>query len=172
MTDGSETTDPAFERSADGRFETDLQRLDRHWNDLLQELRVVQTGVQLLTGLLLTLPFQPRFGQLSELQHVVYLITVSFAVAAAALLIAPVGMHRALFRRRRRDALVSAGHHAAIAGLTLLGLAMTGVIFLIFDTVAGLSAALVATACVGALFVGLWIAVPWGFRRRADRGRG
>src|ERR1700753_3199988 len=87
---------------ADQRGETQLERLDRNWADLLQELRVVQTGVQLLTGFLLTLPFQARFAGLGEFQQDVYLVTVGSAVAATGFLIAPVTIHRVLFRRHAR----------------------------------------------------------------------
>ncbi|MDT0264450.1 DUF6328 family protein [Jatrophihabitans sp. DSM 44399] len=66
------------------RHETPTERLDRNWTDLLQELRVVQTGVQLLTGFLLTLPFQARFEKLSTFQQDVYLITVGCSVAGGA----------------------------------------------------------------------------------------
>src|SRR6201996_4292485 len=91
----------------DTRGETETERLDRNWNDLLQELRVVQTGVQLLTGFLLTLPFQARFTQLGEFQQNVYLVTVGLAVSATGVLVAPVAIHRMLFRRHARLALVS-----------------------------------------------------------------
>src|SRR6185312_2128750 len=92
------------------RGETEVQRLDRNWNSLLQELRVVQTGVQLLTGFLLTLPFQQRFDIHDRAMRMVYLATVTCAVGASVLLIAPVGIHRILFRRRRLRSLVSAAH--------------------------------------------------------------
>lgn len=119
------------------RNETEAERLDRNWASLLQELRVVQTGVQLLTGLLLTLPFQERFSMLDEPMRIVYLVTVACSAAATALLVAPVGMHRILFRRHRLNLLVSAAHRCAFIGLLLLlGLAMAGVVMLIFDTVA------------------------------------
>src|ERR1700758_3978433 len=81
------------------RDETEQERLDRNWNNLLQELRVVQTGVQLLTGFLLTLPFQQRFTVLSHTMQMVYLVTVGCSVGATVLLITPVGIHRLLFRR-------------------------------------------------------------------------
>src|SRR5260370_2777973 len=103
------------------RGETEVQRLDRNWNSLLQELRVVQTGVQLLTGFLLTLPFQQRFDVLGDDMRVVYLATVGCSVAATLLLFAPAGMHRLLFRRHRIAVLVSAAHRCAYAGVLLLG---------------------------------------------------
>ena len=124
----------------DARSETETERLDRNWASLLQELRVAQTGVQLLTGFLLTLPFQQRFDLLDEHMRVVYLITVGCSIAATVLLIAPVGMHRLLFRRHRLAVLVSAAHRCAFTGLVLLGLALVGVTMVTFDAVSGSTA--------------------------------
>jgi len=142
------------------RGETEIQRLDRNWTSLLQELRVVQTGVQLLTGFLLTLPFQQRFGILSEDMRNVYLATVGCSVGATVLLIAPVGMHRLLFRRRRLQVLVSAAHRCAYAGLALLGMALTGMTVIIFAAVSGRNAGLIAGACALALFTFFWWVLP------------
>lgn len=148
------------------RGETEAERLDRNWNSLLQELRVVQTGVQLLTGFLLTLPFQERFNVLSDEMRVVYLATVGCSIAATVLLIAPVGMHRLLFRRHRLVVLVSAAHRCAYVGLLLLGLALTGVAIIIFEAVAGTAAALIAGGCVLALFAVAWVVLPFALRTR------
>ncbi len=142
------------------RGETEIERLDRNWNSLLQELRVVQTGVQLLTGFLLTLPFQQRFEVLNEQMQIVYLVTVGCSVGATVLLIAPVGIHRLLFRRHRLQVLVSAAHRCAYAGLALLGMALTGVTVLIFVAVAGLMAGLIAGACALAMFASFWWVLP------------
>src|ERR1700742_1944101 len=103
--------DQRWDRSQRG--ETEIERLDRNWNSLLQELRVVQTGVQLLTGFLLTLPFQQRFDVLDTTMRVVYLITVGSSVCATVLLEAPVAIHRLLFRRHRLEFIVSAAHRLA-----------------------------------------------------------
>ncbi|QLL07180.1 DUF6328 family protein [Mycobacterium vicinigordonae] len=148
------------------RGETEVERLDRNWNSLLQELRVVQTGVQLLTGFLLTLPFQARFDVLGDDMQAVYLVTVGCSVAATVLLIAPVGLHRLLFRRHRLSVLVSAAHRCAYGGLLLLGLALTGVTVIIFDAVAGTAAGLVAGVCALALFGFSWLVVPVMLRIR------
>ncbi len=146
------------------RGETEIERLDRNWNSLLQELRVVQTGVQLLTGFLLTLPFQQRFDVLSEQMGIVYLATVGSSVAATMLLIAPVGIHRLLFRRHRLQVLVSAAHRCAYAGLALLGVALTGVTIIVFAAVAGSSTGFIAGACALALFVFFWWVLPLTLR--------
>ncbi|WKG05168.1 DUF6328 family protein [Mycolicibacterium sp. HK-90] len=146
------------------RHETEAERLDRNWASLLQELRVVQTGVQLLTGLLLTLPFQERFSILDARMRIVYLVTVACSAGATALLVAPVAMHRILFRRHRLNLLVSAAHRCAFIGLLLLGIAMAGVVMLIFDTVAGHEAGVIAGLVALITFVGMWLVLPLAMR--------
>jgi len=161
---------PDSEKRWDGdRNETEAERLDRNWSSLLQELRVTQTGVQLLTGFLLTLPFQPRFAQLDGTMHIVYLMTFACSIGATVLLVAPVGMHRVLFRRRRLDVIVSISHGCAIAGLILLGIALAGVAVVIFDAVIGPTGAWIAGACTLAALVTFWFVVPLPLRRRSDR---
>ncbi|MDZ4232168.1 MAG: DUF6328 family protein, partial [Dietzia sp.] len=130
------------EHSSEGqrlRNESDSERLDRNWNSLLQELRVAQTGVQVLTGFLLMLPFQQRFDLLDHTMEIVYMVTVSASVLSTVLLVAPVAMHRLLFRRRRLVSLVEASHRSAYAGLLLLGVAMTGMTAIVFEAVSGRS---------------------------------
>lgn len=96
--------------------------------------------------------------------QVVYLATVSTAVLSTALLIAPVGMHRLLFRRHRLDALVTAAHRCAFVGLLLLGVAVTGMTVIIFDAVAGTVPALIAGVCALVVFGAFWLALPLGMR--------
>ena len=151
------------------RDETEAERLDRNWISLLQELRVTQTGVQLLTGFLLTLPFQQRFTVLDGTMRTIYLITVACSIGSTVLLVAPVALHRVLFRRHRLDAIVSISHGCAVAGLVLLGVALAGVAVVIFDTVMGRTGAWVAGGCTVAAFVILWFLVPLPLRRRSDK---
>lgn len=147
-------------RWADGRGETELQRLDRNWSSLLQELRVAQTGVQLLTGFLLILPFSDRFDDLDTAMRMVYLATVVSSIGATILLIAPVSMHRLLFRRRRMPSLVASGHRYAIVGLLLLGFALAGVATIIFDSVTNRTAAWIAGGVSLATLSLFWFVLP------------
>ncbi len=151
--------------------EPDRERLDRNWTDLLQELRVAQTGVQLLTGLLLTVPFQARFAELSDQQRTVYLIVASLSVFAAGLLITPVVLHRVLFRLDARETLVAAGQRFALAGFVVLGLAVVGVITLIFDIVLGGPAAVIAGVTAFVVVSALWAIGPIALRRAAAEDR-
>jgi fatty acid desaturase len=139
----------------------DEERLSRNWHELLQELRVTQTGTQILTGFLLTLPFTQRFAELNSRQEVTYLATMVGSVVTTGLIIAPVAFHRMLFRQRQRPWLVAAADVFAKIGLLLLAVTTSGVILLVFDMVVSWSAALTAAI---ATFVGLlavWAGTPW-----------
>ena len=151
------------------RDETEAQRLDRNWASLLQELRVAQTGVQLLTGFLLILPFQPRFDQLDAVMRTAYLVTVGCSIGATVLLVAPVSMHRLLFRRHRLKSLVAISHAYAIAGTLLLGTALAGVAVIIFDSVVGRTGAWIAGGLTLAALVAFWYAMPLRDRGSTDR---
>ena len=144
-----------------------LTQLDRHWAELLQELRVVQTGIQVLTGFLLTLPFQPRFEAAPTWQVAVYLVAVGLAVLATALFAAPVSTHRALFRRRARAELVQVGHRCAVAGLACLAGALVAVVLLVVSVLLGGGAGLVAGGVAAVVFAGLWLVLPWWLRLSA-----
>lgn len=159
---------PEAQRWDRDRDETEAQRLDRNWSSLLQELRVAQTGVQLLTGFLLILPFQSRFAQLDSGIRTVYLVTVSCSLGATVLLVAPVTMHRLLFRRHRLSVLVAASHRYAIAGTLLLGSALCGVAIVIFDSVAGTVGGWVAGGLTGLALAGFWYGAPLLARRWRD----
>jgi hypothetical protein len=147
------------------RDETKNERMDRNWNELLQELRVTQTGIQILTGFLLTLPFQQRFTDLDEFQRDVFLVTVSLAAGATGLIIAPVSFHRMMFRQRQKPLLVKASDLLARAGLTLLALAVSCVALLIFDVVVGRLAGVLASSCLLAFFVVCWFVAPLAMLR-------
>ena len=145
--------------------ETEEQKLTRNLNELLQELRVTQTGVQILTGFLLTLPFTTRFRELEPFQHYVYLAILCGSVLATGLIIAPVAFHRALFRRGERPWIVEAANKSARAGLAALALTTSGVVWLVFDIVVGRATAHTAGGLSLLFFAGLWVALPLINRR-------
>jgi len=153
----------------DGRDETETERLDRNWDEILQETRVVQTGTQILTGFLLAIAFQSRFEDLDGYQVAVYLVLVCFAVAATILALTPVSMHRALFRRRAKKRLVETGSRLLIATLAFVLLTLAGTALLIFDIVAGHPAGFAAGAIVLVLGLVAWFLLPGLGRIRMRR---
>ncbi|MGC5166269.1 DUF6328 family protein [Luteimicrobium sp. DT211] len=153
-----------------GRRETVAERLDRNWNELLQELRVTQTGAQILTGFLLTVPFQQRFGRLDDLEVVTYLVLVALSTTATGLLVAPVSLHRFLFRRRLKRETVVLGHRLARFGLLALGLTIVGCVFFLFDVVVSPVVGAVAGGLALCWLVGLWVVLPWSVARRSAPG--
>jgi hypothetical protein len=140
--------------------ETPRERSGRKWNEMLQELRVAQTGVQVLTGFLLTLPFSSRFDEIEQVEKAAYLVTVCASILAAGFLIAPVAFHRVLFGKSEKEWLVEAANQSARAGLTLLAVTMCGVVFLVFSLVVGRAAAYGASGVTLAILTGLWLVVP------------
>lgn len=154
-----------------GRPETADQRHDRNWAELLQELRVLQTGTQILTGFLLTVVFQPRFATLRWWEIATYLGLVVVAVLATLLGLAPVALHRLLFQRRAKGEMVAIADRLIRVTLAAVALLFAGTAGLIFDVAIGPGAALVAV--IGALTAaaGLWLGLPLRARsaiRRAE----
>jgi Family of unknown function (DUF6328) len=156
---------------AEGRNETHLERCDRNLVELLQEVRVVQTGVQVLFAFLLMAPLTPGFADLGGLQRAEYFVTLTLAGAAAVLLIAPTAYHRVLFRLGDKDYLVTVANRLTIAGLTAVAMSMIGAFVFVTDILFGQTAALVAGAATGTVLVVLWGALPLA-RRRALAGPG
>jgi len=142
------------------RDEPEWERLDRNFSELLQELRVAQTGVQILFAFLLAIAFQQRFRELSADQRHLYLATLMSAGCAAVLLIAPVAVHRVLFRRNLKDEVVAVASRLAAAGLFFLALAVFLAVLLVVDVVAGLVPALILAGAMAVLVLALWVALP------------
>jgi len=136
------------------------ERITRNWNELLQELRVLQTGVQILTGFLLTVPFSPRFPDLADHQQAIYLVVLLGSVVTTSLILAPVSFHRTLFRKRQRPWLVKASHICARAGLVGVAIVSALVVLLVFDVVVSFGAGVIASVAVLVLFVSLWAGLP------------
>lgn len=150
--------------------EDEDERLERNWNELLQELRVTQTGIQILTGFLLTLPFTPKFDDLGTEQRTIYLVTIIGSVMTTGLIVAPVAFHRLLFRKHQRPWLIEAANRMAKAGLIMLALTTSAVILLVFDVVVSRPGAFIAAGCVLAGLASTWAGIPLLSRRRMSKG--
>jgi uncharacterized protein DUF6328 len=157
---------PAEEWNQRARDESDQERLDRNFSELLQELRVAQAGVQILFAFLLSLAFTNRFHDTTDAQRAIYLVALVTAALAAALFIAPVAWHRWLFRMRRKHELVDAGNRFALAGLTSLLTSVAAAFLLIVDVVIGPVAAVILTGSVVLVYLVFWYVMPLMSRRR------
>ena len=149
----------------DGRDETEMERNDRNWTEILQELRVIQTGTQILTGFLLTLAFQQRFTDLDAYQVDTYLALVIVAALATALALTPVALHRALFRRRAKGTIVTMANVILRATLAAVGLTLTGTAMLVFDVVVGREAGIIAGVVALVVVGAAWLVFPYIIRR-------
>ena len=140
---------------ADGRDETFDERMDRNWNEMLQELRVTQTGTQIITGFLLAIAFQNRFTELDRFQERVYLGLVLVAVLTTAIGLAPVNLHRVLFRKHAKEVVVQIAHVLLRITLVGVGIILIGAVLLIFDVVVDRTRAVIAAAAIAVVLAAI-----------------
>jgi hypothetical protein len=154
----------------DGRDETQLERHDRNLVELLQEVRVVQTGIQILFGFLLTVAFQPKFAKLSSFQKVDYFGTLLFAATTLIMLTAPSSWHRILFRLGDKEHLVEIANRFTLIGLGTMGLTVLGVVMLLSDIAFSPPVTAFITTATAVACATTWWVMPLA-RRRALRRR-
>jgi hypothetical protein len=147
------------------RDETDTERLDRNLVELLQEVRVVQTGVQVLFAFLLTVPFSSRFDEISGFQRGAYFAALIGATAASVLLIAPTALHRILFRMGQKAYMVEVSNLLALGGLASTAVAMVAVMLLVADVMFGFGVGVAIALATAAAFTAVWWALPLRRRR-------
>jgi Family of unknown function (DUF6328) len=150
------------------RDETDTERLDRNLIELMQEVRVVQTGVQVLFAFLLTVPFSSRFDEITDFQRGAYFAALVGTAAASVLLIAPTSVHRILFRMGQKEYMVDLSNRLAMGGLLSLAVAMVAAMLLVSDVMFGRAVAVVIAVATAVAFAFVWAALP--LRRRREIG--
>lgn len=148
--------------------ETPAEKIHRNWNELLQELRVTQTGVQILFAFLLILPFQQRFDLLDTPERWLYVVVVILITISTVLNLAPVITHRFLFSQHQKDVIVKSSDVIAKLSFLTLGLALVGALGLVIDLVKGRTVAYVVVGCIGLLILALWVVMPTVLRARQD----
>jgi hypothetical protein len=157
------------DRNPSERVESEQQRLDRQLDQLLTELRVAMPGVQVLFAFLLAVPFQQRFGAVTDFQKNVYFVTLLAATAASAFFIAPTAFHRLLFKARDKPFLIAISSRLAVAGLACLAVAMNGAVLLVTDVLFDATTVKVTVGITASLYIGLWFVL--GLVRRLGKER-
>ena len=145
--------------------ETEHERLNREFSELLNELRVVLPGVQVLFAFLLTIPFSKGYPRLDRVERDVYFAAFLSAVGSSILLIAPSAYHRVLFRLHDKEYLIEQASRMALIGTAALAVSISCAVFVIADFVFGGLAAGIVCAVVAGLVLTLWFVLP--LRRRA-----
>lgn len=151
--------------------ETEGQRINRNFAELLQEVRVAETGVQILFAFLLTLPFTQRFTELAGRDVAAYAVSAVGSAVATVMLVAPVSFHRLTFRQGRKRELVAFASLLALVGLVSFGVALVSAAFLIADVVLGLGAGLAFAALILGLEITLWFLLPLSIKDNRRPGR-
>ena len=145
------------------------ERLNRELIELLNELRVVLPGVQVLFAFLLTVPFTNQFSKITNEQKQVFFATFICTAAATALLIAPSAYHRLRWRQSDKAQLLETANRLSIGGMVFLTFALVGAVFLVTDLLFHWTAAVFVTAAVAAFFGWFWWGLP--LSRRLDDNR-
>lgn len=153
--EGSSADRRAPERESPDEARRHIER----YQELLQELRVILPGVQVLFAFLLTAPFSGRFGDLDDVGRDLYLTTLGLSAASLLVLMSPVAYHR-LTDRHDRARRVRAAIRLKLAGLFLLAAAIACGVYVVTRFVFGPTVAAVLTAIVGLVAVGSWVALP------------
>jgi hypothetical protein len=143
-----------------GDEESKGERLDRELMELLQELRVVLPGVQVLLAFLLTAPFQQRFAQLPGTLRNAFFASIACATVATALLIAPSAHHRLRWREGEKERLLPLANREAIWGTVFLATAIVLALYVITNVLYATWIALLTAALTVAVFAWLWYALP------------
>ncbi|CAL2058322.1 hypothetical protein FSY75_15980 [Streptomyces sp. TR1341] len=153
-----------------GRHETEEERADRMWGELIQEVRVAQTGVQILFGFLLTVVFYPKYGQLPDTDQHIYIVTVVLGACTTGALIGPVSLHRLVSGRRVKPRAVRLAARLTFLGLVLLLATMTSALLLILRVATHDSYVPWLVAAVVAWYLVCWFGLPLWARRRHTAG--
>jgi hypothetical protein len=164
-----QTNERAYEKqtSASDPDESPKQRVDRELIELLNGLRVILPGVQVLLAFLLTVPFSQGFAKATSTDEIVYFATVLLTVAATGALTMPAAYHRIRFREGDKEHMLRISNVSAIVGLVLLTFSMASVVFLITNVLYGIGAAVPVALVVLAVLGFSWFAVPL-FRKVED----
>lgn len=163
MTDSAVEELPGHADGSDPE-ESEAERIKRNWADILQELRVIQTGTQIITGFLLSAAFSSGFDKLGTAERVVYLCLLVSAIATTAMGLTPVVLHRSLFRQGAKARLVLFGSRILVATLVGVGVTLTGIALIVFELVGGWTVGIVAAVICALILTGFWILMPWGVR--------
>jgi hypothetical protein len=144
------------------------ERLEREHGELLEELRALIPGAQVLFGFLLAIRFTSPFTDLSTVQRYVYYTTLLTTAVALVFLLAPSAYHRLRFREGDKDAMVRKGNREAIAGTGAIALAFTGVLYLVTDLLFTTQAAIAVALVFFALTAWRWWAIAL-YRKARER---
>lgn len=140
--------------------ETDKERVDRELKEMLEELRVMIPGAEVLFAFLLGVAFTSRFADVTQLQREVYFGVLVVTAAATALLIAPAAHHRLTFRDGDKERLLVTGTRLTLAALVLLLFAISGVVFLVANLLYTTLVSVVAAAALLLWFGWFWFLLP------------
>lgn len=146
--------------------EGDAKALHRKWNELLQEMRVTQTGAQILAAFLVVLPFQARFETLEHPDKIFYIVLLVAAALLIILLVLPVAVHRHLFGQELKATTVHIGHIIAKIVVLGVGFLVPGCVWFVVQVLEGWQAGVYVGGGLMAIAFFLLVVLPRLVTRR------
>jgi hypothetical protein len=145
----------AEDRTPDGGEPEERQR----YRELLEELRTVLPGVQVLFAFLLTAPFSQRFTDLDEFGRDLYGVALTGTALAAVILLSPASYHR-IAPRREREGRLRTGIRFMITGMLVLGVSIVVAVLTVMRFIFGPGVGIAVATGLIAVVVTLWYLVP------------
>lgn len=135
------------------------------YRELLEELRTIMPGAQVLLAFLLTVPFANGFDRVDDTGKALYTIALLAAAGSAMLFLAPAAHHR-IASDASRERRIRYGVRVQLAGLGLLVVAVATGIFFVLRFLFDWRMALVGAAAIALLCGVVWLAIPAADERR------
>lgn len=151
--------------------ETPKAKLNREYAEILQEVRIAQSGIQIMFASLLALGITPAFAGSSSFQRAMYCASLLCAIGAAGTLLAPAVLHRLLQGRGLKRELITAMHRYLLTGMVFLAFALSSALVVILDFALGTPWAIGCGGVAMVWFVALWLLAPMRTRSRAEAAR-
>jgi Family of unknown function (DUF6328) len=152
--------------------ETEAERADRNFADLLQELRITLTGSQILFAFLLVVPFSSGFHRVTGFQRALYVAILITSALSAGVLVTPAAIHRLVFGQHLKATLVRIAGALALAGQSLFVIALSEAILLVVGYLYNLTVGAALAAFLLAWYATWFFVVPAVLRRRSAHGQG
>lgn len=136
------------------------KKRDQELIEILNEVRVALSGASVLFGFLLVVPFSARWGGATDAQHGAYIVAFLGTLLSVVGFMTPTAYHRLRWREKNKERMLRVSQVATIVATACLAVAMTAATYLVIDEMARTALAAAVTALAGAIFLGVWFALP------------
>lgn len=129
--------------------------------EMLNELRILLPGAQLLNGFLITLPFNSGFQQIVQVEKWIFMATFVCSLSSLILFTTPAVQHRVLRPLDDREEFKNGASKQMLVGAAFLSLALVLCANLVTAEVVGHPVGGAVAALISSMILALWWISPW-----------